>query len=336
MPNETVFKDYPYAGALSKLCAGFIAEKRALGYRYNTEAQRMWEFSRFTERFDFPQNTLTQELVDKWLQKRPNESDRTRYSRFVFVKSFAEYMCRMEFEAYVPSRDEAGKIHKSFVPYIFSHDEIKRFFAAVDGMTKPKCTCSPRKHLVMPVLFRVLYCCGLRVSEATGLLGGDVDFNNAILFIRNSKFSKSRYVPMSDELLKVCAEYSKTRYRANDGDDLFFAGPRGTRYGKQGVYRIFRQLLHEAGISHAGKGKGPRLHDLRHTFAVHSLQKLVSEGKDLTSVLPKLSSFLGHVGIESSESYLRMTAEVYPQISELLNEKLGYIVPMEGFYHENN
>jgi len=337
MSNEHIqVKDYPYPGNLAQMCSGLIAEKRALGFIYNTEAERMWEFSRFTEKFGIPQNTLTEEVVVEWLKKRPNESDSNRYSRLTLVRSLAEYMRRFGYEAFIPSGDAVGKIRRSFVPHIFTHDEIHRIFFAADKMTKAHCTTSPRRHIVMPVLLRILYCCGLRVSEVTGLRGIDVDFKNALLTVHNSKFTKSRYVPMSEDIVHICVEYSKTRHVAPNSEDWFFAGPKGTRYSNQAVYQAFRECLLSAGIPHIGGHKGPRLHDFRHTFAVHCLEKMISEGKDLTAVLPKLSSYLGHVGIESSEYYLRMTAEVYPHISELLNEKLGYIVPMEGFCNEND
>ena len=336
MSNVYYLKDYPYVGVLADLCSEFISEKRALGLKYNAEAERLWEFSRFTKNFNCLPNTLVEEIVAAWLEKRPNESDRNRHSRFSVIKSFAEYMCRLGYCAYIPDKDEIGKIRSSFVPHIFTHNEIQRFFAAADKMKKAQSTMSPRRHIVMPVLFRILYCCGLRVSEATGLRGKDVDLKNALLTIQNSKLTKNRYVPMSDELTQTCAKYDASRYVDTSGDDWFLSGPNGVRYSNQTIYGAFREILREAEIPHIGNGKGPRVHDFRHTFAVHCLEKLVVNGSDLTVALPKLSSYLGHVGLESSEYYLRMTAEAYPHVSELLNEKLGYIIPKEEFHNEDN
>ena len=189
----------------------------------------------------------------------------------------------------------------------------------------------------MPVLFRMLYCCGLRVSEATNLLASDVDLEHGILTIRNSKFGKTRYVPMSAELTAVCAVYAETRLVGLPGADWFFEAPDGGHYNTRSIYNIFRELLWKAGISHGGKGNGPRLHDFRHTFCVHSLQKWTMQGSDPTTLLPRLTAYLGHNDFSATEQYLRMTAEAYPEVSRLMEEKYGYIIPsMEGSADENH
>lgn len=164
-----------YRGVLADICNGFIEEKRAVGCLYNTEAKILRDFSRFTLNFDCPKDTLTKEIVQAWITKRPMDSDRTQYARYSLISQFARYMERMGYAAYVPGRDELGKLHKSFVPYIFPHKEIRDFFTAADAMTCLPHSIAPRRHLIMPVLFRMLYCCGLRVSEAANLLADDVD-----------------------------------------------------------------------------------------------------------------------------------------------------------------
>lgn len=264
------------------------------------------------------------------------EADRTRYHRFSLIRQLAEYMTRMGYPAYIPTSSEVGKQHKGFVPYIFTHEEIRRFFEALDSMKPAKKTSAPRRHLVMPVLFRLMYCCGLRMSETTTLKGEDVDLCSGILTIRDSKFGKSRYVPMSEELTVFCSEYAKTRLIGTP-DDWFLPARDGGFYGNRSVYTAFRELLQIANISHGGRGKGPRVHDLRHTFAVHCLQKWTANGLDITTALPHLREYLGHENICATEQYLRMTAEVYPEISALMQEKFGYLIPNgEVIPNENN
>lgn len=189
---------------------------------------------------------------------------------------------------------------------------------------------APRRHLVMPVLFRLLYCCGLRVSEATDLLMGDVDLDEGILTIRDSKFGRTRYVPMSKETTTSCGQYAQGNPYAGDAAGYFFPAPDGGGYNERSVYHVFRELLWNAGISHGGRGKGPRVHDFRHTFAVHFLEKWQRDGKELTIALPRLSAYLGHNDITATERYLRMPAELYPEISALLSEKYGYLIPKSG------
>ena len=321
-------KDHTFSGALSEVCAGFISEKRAVGYNYSTEAKHLSEFSRFTKKFDLPENTLTKEVVDAWISRRPNDSDRNYYSRYALIKLFAEHMIRTGYEAYCPDRSDLAKIHWGYIPYIFTHNEIHSFFEVADTMKKKTNTMSPRRHLIMPILFRLLYCCGLRLSEVVTLTRHDVDFDNGILTIRESKFGKMRYVPMSVEITTVCAHYAENHLYKHEL--FFFPSPRGGRYDTRTVYNVFRDLLWEAGISHAGRGKGPRAHDFRHTFAVHCLEKWSRKNVPLSAALPRLSAYLGHNNLAATERYLRMTAEVYPEVSELLSEKYGYIIPKDG------
>jgi len=334
--NDAV-KQYVYSGALSSLCDSFVAEKRALGFKFNKGAQVLSAFSRFTQSFELPENTLTVEVVNAWITRRPTETKDNQFKRFYLVRQFAEYMARLGYAAYIPLQDEIGRFHKTFIPYIFSHDEIKRFFTEVDNLKYNLRSGAPRRHLVMPVIFRILYCCGLRVSEAARLTGEDVDLKAGVLTVLDSKFSKSRYIPMSGELTDVCRNYGKTRLVAPIGvDDWFFAAPDGGRYSEREIYHVFREVLWKAGISHGGKGNGPRLHDIRHTFAVHCLQKWVASGAELTTAIPRLSAYLGHDGFASTEQYLRMTAEVHPEISELMQRQFGYIIPSEGVVWDEN
>jgi len=319
--------DYKFYGVLAAHCQGFISEKRAVGHIYNSEAKKMREFSRFSQNFDIPENTLTEETVLAWIVKRPTDSERNRYARFCVIKQFSEYMRRLGYEAYCPENDDVPKYRQVYVPHIFTHDEIRRFFAAAD-IIEP-CYKAPRRRLIMPVIFRLLYCCGLRVSEALRLLSDDVDLSTGILTIRDSKFGKTRYVPMSKEIASACRKYAETRPAAPSGDDWFFAAPDGGIYHDHQIYITFRQLLIKARISHGGRGEGPRVHDFRHTYAVHCLQRWARSGKDLTNALPRLSAYMGHTGFKATEYYLRMTAEVYPEITATLQAKYGDLIPRE-------
>ncbi len=330
MHNDVKIRTYKYVGALADACMNFVAEKRAVGCLYNTEAYALSRFCRFSLSYEVPYNVLTKEVVQAWIAKRPTDSDRSQYARYSLISQLAKYMARMGYTAYIPSRDELGKLHRTFIPYIFTHDEIHAFFAAADAMTRLPHSVAPRRHLIMPVLFRMLYCCGLRVSEAIMLHGGDVNLTEGILTIRDSKFGKTRYVPMSAELTAVCKNYADTRLVGKADEDWFFAAPDGGHYDVYTVYGVFRDLLWKAGISHGGRGKGPRLHDFRHTFCVHCLQRWVAQGADLTTALPRLTAYLGHNDFSATEQYLRMTAEVYPEISRIMEEQYGYIVSTKG------
>lgn len=319
--------DYPFVGVLANHIAAFIDEKRAVGRKYNTEGKKLYEFSRITEHMHILPDTLPKELVDIWLAKRPMENARNQYIRFGVIRQFAEYMRRMGYDAYLPTTEDIGKARYDFIPRILTHEEVQRLFSVIDGLTKSKCTISPKYHITMPLIFRLLYCCGLRVSEVVMLHISDVDGANGVLTVVNSKHGKTRYIPLSEELTQRLAVYISSLPKQKQRDDLLFESPYGGPYFTGSLYSEFRKFIDRAGIPHRGKGHGPRLHDLRHTYAVHCLEKWVTEGKDLTNALPRLSAYLGHSDFQCTEPYLRMTSEVFPHISKLLQAQYGYIIP---------
>lgn len=211
-------KDYIYSGKLGSHISDFIVEKRAFGCLYNTEAKKLSEFSRMTLNYDFPDDTLTQEVVEAWLTRRPTDADKTLYSRFGVIKGFADYMVRHGYEAFVPLSSDLPKLHThGYVPYVFTHEEIQRFFDVYSEETDYHCAYDERFRVMMRMIFEILYCCGLRMSEATGLTSKDVDLQNGILTVRFAKFEKSRYVPMSSDVmifqLRYLNEKLKTRFQ---------------------------------------------------------------------------------------------------------------------------
>jgi len=318
--------DYEYCGALKNHCRDFVKMKRAVGYKYNSEAAELKRFDAFSLAFSIPRDTLPKDVVLAWSQKRPYESDKTHKSRVHVVNMLACFMVKNGYEAYIhpflPGKNLGGF---KFKPHIYSDDELARFFAAADNMSEAGR--SRFRHLTMPLLFRMLLCCGMRLSEALKLKLDDVDLENGVLTIRQTKFSKDRYVPMADEMTALCAGYlveTKDAYRPNN---YFFSTPKGDRYDVSSIESIFRELLFSAGISHGGRNAGPRIHDLRHTFAVNCLKKWVLSGENVTAAFPSLSAYLGHADMRGSEFYLRLTADLYPHITEKCEKHFGDVIP---------
>ncbi len=180
----------------------------------------------------------------------------------------------------------------------------------------------------------MLYGCGLRVSEATHLRVCDVNLDNGVLTVLDTKSGKDRLVPMDISLIKRCRAYADRLHRISKPDDFFFQTRDGEYFARQSVYTAFRQLLWKGGISYAGRAYGPRPHDLRHTQAVHCLKRWVKSGYDLSSALPVLSTYLGHKTFEGTSRYLRLTAELYPDITEAVEVKFGELIP--GGPYETN
>jgi integrase len=181
----------------------------------------------------------------------------------------------------------------------------------------------------LPVLFRLLYTTGMRISEAMTLSLNDVDVKNKHLKVRDSKSGKERLIPFSESTSLALLDYLKYRKQrpVRNGIDHFFVDPEGKIPAYGIPYKWFRKILFRTGISHGGRGAGPRLHDLRHTFAVHSLQAMAEKGVDLYYSLPILSTYLGHQSLTSTDKYVRLTQEMYPSLIERVNKICPYIFP---------
>ena len=218
----------------------------------------------------------------------------------------------------------------TFIPHIFTEDEMRRLFEAADFINAP--LNSPHRCAVASLLFRMLYSCGLRLGEALSLTVKDVDTENYVITVKGGKGNVDRFVPMSCQLGDRCRTY-KNNVRSDAGDArIFFAAPDGGKYSNNAVTNIWIQILQSAGIPR--NDDGPRIHDLRHTFAVHCLKKWVLDGEQVNSLLPVLSSYMGHTNLTSVNKYLRLTADVFPDITRRIEKHFGYIVPNGGLVYE--
>jgi integrase len=313
----------PFVGEYKELLDAFIKQKRMLGYKYDSIRESLYRFSQFSLGYNIENKSLNKELVLEWTKKRKTESVKTWSNRCSDLRQFALYLQHQNYDAFIPLKNRKHR-HDEYIPYIFTHEEINRFFLVVDSIPKdPFCN----KHNSCPLLFRLLYCCGLRISEVINLKISDVDFDKGILFIRESKFKKDRIIPMSLPLADMFTQYHNLFNKNTIPDDYYFRNNNGFPLTGDKVYKTYRMLLWKVGISHGGKGKGPRLHDLRHCFCVHTLAKQVKKGIDLYVTLPILSVYLGHTSIRGTQRYVRLTVEAYPELIKKVSKTCSFIFP---------
>jgi integrase len=211
-----------------------------------------------------------------------------------------------------------------YVPHIYTDQELAALFAQTDRCRY--CAEVPLRHLVMPVLFRTIYACGLRASEARLLRAGDVDTGAGVLQLRDAKGGKDRQVPVSAPLRERLADYH-ARLPGRPGGDWFFPGTSGQPLTPGNIDKNFRRFLWQARIPHGGRGHGPRVHDLRHAFAVNNLRSWFARGEDVGALLPVLQAYMGHSSIADTAYYLRLTAESYPHINAQVQHVIGDVVP---------
>jgi integrase len=316
-------KNPVFIGPFADSLTGFVREKRASGYKYDTAIVYLLDLDVFLKNEMASASGLTRDGVEHWTRKRPNEHEKTHSGRISILRQFALYLNRQGIQAYVPPR---GKVFcKSvFVPRIFTHEEIRRMFMKLDNL--PCFSYMPYRHLALPELFRVLYGCGLRIGEALNLKMSDVDLVNGVLTVHNAKFGKERFVPMAPALTQRLRIYS-SKLSIVKPEAYFFPGSDGRHIGRNTAYNCFREILWQMGIPHIGRNRGPRIHDLRHTFAVHRLLRWYQEGADLGVMLPRLSTYLGHVGMGGTQRYLHMVAELMPEVTRRLEATVGHVIP---------
>jgi integrase len=252
-----------YQSVLAPMIERFIEEKRACGYKYVAEADSLRRLDRFLCEQELTGVELPKGLVQRWIAKGPNESLRTHRARIGLVRRFANFLVRQGCTAYVPDTRLGARRNPGFVPRILTTEEMRRLLAAADAI--PANPRSPLRHRLIPEIIRLLYGCGLRVSEATHLRFKDVNLGSGVLTIEQGKF-RNRLVPITASLTARLEQYVSL-LSDRSGEACVFPSPRSGPYPRHTIYHAFRQLLWECQIPHGGRGHGPRLHDLRHYAA---------------------------------------------------------------------
>lgn len=323
-------KTYTWASPLGELMVAFVAEKRALGYIYVSDELTLNRLDRYLVGQNLREPKLEKELLLGFLERNPEEKPSARSRRMTATNQFSEYLVRNGYEAYVVPRKMFPVYDGSFKARVLTKDEISKFLAAADRF--PQDDVYPLKHHEISLLFHLLLNCGLRISDAINLRMRDIDLAGGVLHVIDGKNHVDRLVPMSDFMLLRCRQYHEMCRRNTDEYDYFFPGTKRPHMTAGTAYAYFRKVLWMAGISHGGRtqGGGPRLHDLRHTFAVNCLNGWVSSGVDLSTALPILAKYMGHVSISGTQKYLSFTAEMYPETTTRLEEKFGSLIPEAG------
>jgi integrase len=302
-----------------------VAEKRTVGYKYGAEEQVLSRFAAFC-RAEFPElDAPSQASVEAWLAaaRCRGVKPATLQNLAAPLRELARWLLSRGVPAYVLP---AGALPRParYVPHIYTDQELADLFAQTDRCHY--CSLVPFRHLVMPVLFRTIYACGLRASEARLLRFADVDIDTGVLQIRDAKGGKDRQAPVSEPLRARLADYH-AQVVGRTGGEWFFPGTNGRPLTLGNVERNFRRFLWQARISHGGRGQGPRVHDLRHTAAVNNLRRWFADGDDVGALLPVLQAYMGHSSPEDTAYYLRLTAESYPHITAQVRRVVGDIVP---------
>jgi integrase len=308
-----------FTGPFAPLCEIFVAQRRAIGLKYVQQSRLLRQFDDFSKDFSVVNYTISEELALAWCRKRPNEKEVSRSSRIGEMQRFSVFLATQGYPSYLlPALPKSGNAHQ---PYIFTEDELSRIFKRLDNLQPT--TASPIRHLSFPLLFRVLYGCGLRISELLNVQKGDIDVENGIIRIRCGKNDVERLAPMAESLAERMRVFIAECHCDTSDEVPLMYGKFFSKYEKSTISKAFTGFLWDAGIPYRGKDVGPRVHDIRHTFVCHNIKRWVEAGIPIHSKLPILSRYLGHTSISSTQWYLRLTADLYPHIREVCKREFG-------------
>ena len=298
---------------LHELVAQYVGYKQSMGMRFRTEAGVLKSFCQTMGDATIAQ--IHPEAVEAFLAGN-GPVTRFWHRKYEVLLGFYRFAVARHYVAVSPLPKTVPKPTRLFVPHIFSQDELKRLLVAAESYQHPQA--KMESHTCRALLL-LLYGAGLRISEAISLTLADACLSSATLTIRDSKFYKTRLVPIGSDLCGVMTIYAARRLRDHPAkpDAPFFVCRTGDPVTRSAAENAFCRLRLRAGVlRHDAARYQPRLHDLRHAFALHRLVSWYREGADVQRLLPQLATYLGHVDIAATQRYLAMTPELLREASK--------------------
>jgi integrase/recombinase XerD len=306
-------RDSHHLDTWDALVAAFLTSRRAIGREYRNERWILSNLRSFLERTEAAD--LDAELFDRWRAQFQHLGSSSRFAREHTVYKLCRYRRRSDPGCFLPDRESLARQMPHALPTIIEPAQVARLIAYASQL--PPGNRSPVRAQAMRLAVVLLYTAGLRRGELVRLTLGDVDVQAGVLRIRESKFHKSRWVPLSASAHTELQRYLVARRQAGlDGRPAapLLCTARSRAYSGGGMYSSLKHLLRSASI-HDGAGRCPRVQDFRHSFAVSALQRWYEADADVQSNLPKLALYMGHVSIVSTAYYLRWMPAVVSQAS---------------------
>jgi integrase/recombinase XerD len=307
---------------LAEVVNAYVTHKQSMGMRFCTEARTLKAFCRAMG--DIAMTEVQPNRVDVYLAGKGPVTRFWQRKHEVLV-GFYRFVIARGYALDIPLPRRVPKPTQTFVPHIYSRDELGRLLKATAACDNPHSRIDPETFRTLILL---LYGAGLRISEALALNLADVDLLTGILIIHTSKFYKTRLVPLGSDLVCALTAYATRRamQHSSQPEDPFFVSRTGSPLTRRAAEHTFSQLrLRASVLRHDGARYQPRLHDLRHAFAVHRLVAWYRQGVDVQRLLPQLATYLGHVHLAATQRYLTMTPELLQEASQRFERYAGEV-----------
>ena len=279
-------------------------EARRLGFQLKIEGQELLRFAKFADESGH-KGVITEELALCWAQLAKSAMPLYRARRLEVVRTFARYQKAIEPEGEIPLPGILGPAHRRTQPYIYTDREILRLIDAAKQLRSQK----KLRAETYATLIGLITCTGLRISEALRLQCTDVDLEDGVIRVCETKFHKTRLVPLHLSAANALSHYVKIRDKIVPKASSFFSDENGNRLPYSTARSTFRKLTDRV-IDPTSAHRRPRFHDLRHTFACQSLMRWYSSGIDVNQRMAALSTYLGHVKVSDTYWYLSGTPEL--------------------------
>jgi integrase/recombinase XerD len=317
-----------FLSRLEPIFSRYVNLKRALGRRFDIPARTLQSLDRFLQEHSAQHPDLNAAAFEAWCHSYEHVSSGVRRVRMLEVAAFCLYRRRTEPQCFVPDASSFPAYHQRVKPYIFSEAEVAKLLRAASGL--PRYPASPLRPEVIRLAITLLFTTGIRRGELLALTLGDYNRRESTLHIRETKFYKSRLLPINDSIAEEMDQYLRARARRKlpvspDTALIWNAAWSGGPYSGTALRHAIQPLLRNCGIVTA-KGRLPRIHDLRHSFAVNALLRWYRVGADVEAKLPLLATYLGHGSAVSTHYYLHFIEPVRIAASERFANRYGELV----------
>ena len=314
-----------FASSLAPHIRSLLDLKHAIGLTYKSSERDLLSFDQMCAR-DFPaEATLTREMAMAWVVERPGEHVNGQLNRIASIRQLAKHMASQGFDVYLIPTGIAGR-RTHYYPHIYSHQELRALFDAADVVKASRI--GGQRHLIIPVVFRMIYCLGLRPGEARRIRRNEVDLARGAVLIRESKGHKDRMVFMSPELHEYCRHYDAAISVFHPNRVPFFPNRQGNIYTSVTLDCWFHELLSAAGpLIAATPGSPPRPYDLRHAHVIEVINRWVRAGLNPEVLVTYLSLHLGHSNTEDTWYYFHLAADFHPELRGLANTTIESMIP---------
>jgi len=298
-----------FQSALTTSLDSLLRLRQSLGYGDRTLASHLAQFDRYLTKCRWRRRVLTRKVVQEWVASSGPITPASRAKRLHSMRVLGRFIAQTRPESYIPGPAWGPRQASGFRPHIYSDSELHALIVEAAKLTPPR-SLRPQTYAT---LLSLLYCTGVRISEALKLMLTDVDLEDGVLYVRESKFHKSRAVPLHPTAVEGLRAYRRARDARGhrlDSEAPFFVNEWRRPLNYQVVCATFLQIARRAGVRPPAGQRGPRIHDLRHTFATRRLLAWYRDGKDVQARLPLLATYLGHVSIRSTQVYLEVSSEL--------------------------